>query len=164
MSLLRSFIVGAARIPVFSSSRRNLHLKHFDHVCLCVSDVPASIGWYSGMFASVQHLYRDTPNFYPRCLESPAFLRVNDKVNIALLPVDAGDRIVDHRGAHVAFRVSDVDFSEARGTLGARLEQNRINDSQDVGVDFQDYGIQQSLFFHDPDGNVLELTRWKHGN
>jgi len=54
------------------------------------------------------------------------------------------------RRAHLAFRVADIDAAKATLTAhGIRPIERRL----------PDYGYRQ-LFFHDPDGNLLELGEW----
>jgi len=45
-------------------------------------------------------------------------------------------------------------------------QRHSINNQQPVLhknniVEYYDYGIQKSLFFHDPDQNIVELTLWQ---
>lgn len=61
---------------------------------------------------------------------------------------------------HTAFRLDPAAFAQARLALPGLLAAHRAHGGQRVAVEFQDYGLQHSLFFDDPDGNVLELTMW----
>jgi len=80
------------------------------------------------------------------------------------LRVSEENRIKDHRGAHIAFGVTSPVFDDmahqGSGGLRDKLKNNVIYEGQNIEVDEQDYGVQKSLFFHDPDDNVLELTKW----
>jgi hypothetical protein len=40
------------------------------------------------------------------------------------------------------------------------LEKHVVNEDQKTEVEEQDYGLQWSLFFSDPDNNILEVTTW----
>jgi hypothetical protein len=40
------------------------------------------------------------------------------------------------------------------------LETHRVHEAQSLAVEEADYGLQRSLFFSDPDNNILELTTW----
>lgn len=134
-----------------------------DHVCLCVTDVERSIKWYHGILG-VSLKYANEPNFYPKDVESPAFLQKND-VRIALLPLSNPQHVIrDHRGAHVAFRVSGSEFKNTRKSLPVLLQNHRVHNKQNVEVEEYDYGIQKSLFFSDPDNNILEITTWPNQN
>jgi len=130
-----------------------------DHVCLCTRDMSKSISWYRSVLG-LKHEYTDETNFYPRTLDSPAFLR-RGSACVALLPLpDPGSAIRYHNGAHMAFNVSRQEFERARRDLPALLREHRAAADQSVEVEFSDYGLQWSLFFSDPDFNTLELTTW----
>jgi catechol 2,3-dioxygenase-like lactoylglutathione lyase family enzyme len=133
-----------------------------DHVCLCATDIRRSIGWYRSVLGfELQHA--DQPNFWPTCPESPAFLR-SGSAQLALLPLPrAVAPVADHNGAHVAFGLGRAAWKDARGTLPGLLRQHRTHAGHSVAVEEADYGLQLSLFFDDPDRNVLELTTWVGG-
>ena len=137
-------------------------IRGLDHVCVVVRDMPVSVSWYQNVFG-MQHIYTDTPNFWPRCEDSPAFLRASGGASIALLRLEPGSSLVkNHNGAHFAMNVPQCAFELARDQLPAILRENRVHPGQSVDVEFQDYGIQHSLFFTDPDHNVVELACWPH--
>ena len=137
-----------------------------DHVCVCVTDIEASIGWYRGVLGlNLRH--GDEPHFYPNCASAPAFLTPDDDDDesgggVALLQLDDPTRrISDHRGAHFALRVDQAEFLRAaQGSLKSMLEEHRVHSQQSIGIEQFDYGIQRSLFFSDPDGNIVELASW----
>jgi len=147
------------RSRLFCSSPPPLTLTSIDHVCLSVTDLPLSINWYRRVL-NFKHIHQDQPHFYPTCtLGSPAFL-TSSSINLALLPVSLSSRIPNHNGAHLAFTLPPSLFTFAKTTLPALLAEHKPAAHHDVSVDFQDYGIQHSLFFRDPDDNILELTCW----
>lgn len=137
----------------------SINIGTMDHICLCVSDIEKSIIWYHNILG-VTHKYNDTPNFYPYDLDSPAFLQKND-VKIALLPLHKNQSpIKDHKGAHIAFNTNKIEFSKAKEKLPGLLIQFQVHADQSIEVEECDYGIQKSLFFADPDNNILEVTTW----
>jgi catechol 2,3-dioxygenase-like lactoylglutathione lyase family enzyme len=143
-------------------ARRWLHVRALDHVCVAVSNVDASIEWY-GNVLGLRLAHATQPHFYPVDPTCPAFMGIPDHpgTGIALLP--SQERLIaDHRGAHFALRVSADTFAEAHGgeALKRRLVKFQAHPEQSTDIEFWDYGIQHSLFFCDPDGNVVELTTW----
>ena len=157
-----------AVVPVLSALRvsllrRNIHIRGFDHVCVCVSDVDRSIAWYQGVL-SMHHLHADHPSFG----KDPAFMRTaTGGANVALLPLSEGVApIRNHNGAHFALTISSDDFDDVAAELPKLLERYRMGGEDgavhSVEVDEQDYGLQRSLFFEDPDRNIVELTCWRN--
>ena len=86
----------------------------------------------------------------------------NRPAAIALLPIPAGGGapITNHRGAHFAVNSCGASFAEWRRRLPGLLEEHQSGRS-DGEVDYQDYGLQRSLFFADPDRNIVEITTWE---
>ena len=86
----------------------------------------------------------------------------NRPAAIALLPIPAGGGapIANHRGAHFAVNSCGASFAEWRRRLPGLLEEHQSGRS-DGEVDYQDYGMQRSLFFADPDRNIVEITTWE---
>lgn len=166
MSLLLSSMASAlsratGRAPRVSR-KLSVRALALDHVCVCVTDIEASIKWYCGVLGlNLRH--SEEPHFYPKSEVSPAFLTPDDESSgVALLQLDdPAQRILDHRGAHFALRVDQAEFLRAaQGSLKSMLEEHRVHHEQSIDVEECDYGIQRSLFFSDPDGNVVELASW----
>jgi catechol 2,3-dioxygenase-like lactoylglutathione lyase family enzyme len=134
-------------------------LQRIDHVCLAVSDINKSIAWYTNVLG-FEHELGDEPSFG----KDPAFMR-RDTCCLALLPIAPGGRPVGdrHNGAHLAFGVDRPTFDDWRSRLPSLLEGNgAAADASEVSE--EDYGLQLSLFFRDPDRNVLEITTWVDKN
>lgn len=126
-----------------------------DHVCVASSDVDKSIRWY-GNVLGLRHEYKDDPSFG----KDPAFLRIGS-VSVAILPLDGEQSPVkDHNGAHFAIGVNRDQFFHIRAALPDLLVRFAECDEQDTSIDEQDYGLQLSLFFSDPDRNIVEITTW----
>jgi catechol 2,3-dioxygenase-like lactoylglutathione lyase family enzyme len=89
---------------------------------------------------------------------------LGEPICLALLPLPKAQwhsRVKNHNGAHVAFRVSRDEFERSRAELPMTLARHRLaHDTHDTSMQVFDYGRQLSLFFSDPDNNVLELTTW----
>ena len=163
--------------PYFSSSASSapapfLRASCLDHVCVCVSDVEKSILWYSKVLG-LRHSYKSEPHFFPSDASSPAFLSFpatssastastscnNPTGGVALLPLSHSSKpIQDHLGAHFAVRVDEAEFRRARNCLKDVLRE--VDATQEASVEYQDYGIQKSLFFRDPDKNIVEIACW----
>jgi catechol 2,3-dioxygenase-like lactoylglutathione lyase family enzyme len=165
----------------FSSAVRPINSSNLDHVCIVSSDVQSSIRWYAQVLG-LDHVYKNDKHFWPYCKESPAFLQkaISDSsgsdnssaIKVAILPVES-NKAIDfkrHRtqfGEHFALRVSAEEFGRAkldlpRLLLDAKDLAIRNGAKVDISTDIEeaDYGYQQSLFFKDIDGNIVELTMW----
>ena len=124
------------------------HPRGLDHVCVAVRDMDESLEWYERVL-DFEHKYKNAESFG----KEPAFLQ-NGDAKIALLPLTSSQiPIRNHNGAHFAFNVNREEFDRMRVELPKRL-----GESQEV--EEQDYGLQLSLFFSDPDNNILEITTW----
>ena len=134
-----------------------------DHVCVVVSCVPTSITWYQNVLG-LRHVAKNLRHFYPTDPEAPAFMQTDSGSGVALLPLAKGRKLInDHRGAHFALNIPEErEFLSLRhGGLQELLTKHRSGIAQSCHVDYQDYGIQQSLFFQDPDANIVELAYWR---
>ena len=129
-----------------STTEKRFRPNGLDHVCICVQNVETSLEWYRNVL-NFEHKYADEKSFG----KDPAFLQ-NGNAKIALLPLHSSQTPVkNHNGAHFAFNVDREEFDRMRVELPKRL---------DTQVEEQDYDLQLSLFFSDPDDNILEITTW----
>ena len=122
-----------------------MELRRLDHVSLNVSDRPRSIAWYRDVLGLEQrgNARRD---------DWPVFMGdFGDCVALFQAQVESPDRAPESTGLrHVAFMVGREDLAAAQERLRER------------GVEFwlEDHGNAHSLYFPDPDGNVIELTSY----
>ena len=127
-------------------------IRHIDHVALTVSDVERSVAWYQ----EVLGLERRYQEAWGSC---PAVMCAAE-TSVALFPSAAGPPLPspDPRATlamrHLAFRVDRENFARARQALGKRGIQFR----------FEDHEISHSIYFHDPDGYVIEITTYDLGS
>ena len=122
-----------------------MELRRLDHVSLNVSDRPRSIAWYRDVLGLEQrgNARRD---------DWPVFMGdFGACVALFQAQVESPDRAPESTGLrHVAFMVGREDLAAAQERLRER------------GVEFwlEDHGNAHSLYFPDPDGNVIELTSY----
>jgi len=105
-----------------------------------VSDRPRSIAWYRDVLGL-------EPRSEPGQDDSPVFM--GSSVALFQAETEMADRDYESVGLrHVAFAVGSSDLERAQAHLSAR------------GVEFrlEDHGGAHSVYFPDPDGNVIELT------
>jgi catechol-2,3-dioxygenase len=122
-----------------------VELRRLDHVSLNVCDRPRSIAWYRDVIGLEQ---RGTP----RRDDWPVFMG-DFGACVALFQAQAAspDRAPESTGLrHVAFMVGREDLAAAQERLRQRGVKFR----------FEDHGNAHSLYFPDPDGNVIELTSY----
>lgn len=151
----KTLLTTAAAIARRARRKKTTLSGGLDHVCVVVSDVEKSIEWY-GKVLGFTHRFEKEACFG----KDPAFLQ-NGTAKIALLPLERGrSPIRDHRGAHAAFGVNREEFDTMRKELPDILRKHAITPDQSVDIDEQDYDLQLSLFFSDPDRNILEITTW----
>jgi predicted nicotinamide N-methyase/catechol 2,3-dioxygenase-like lactoylglutathione lyase family enzyme len=154
----------------YISTNSSIQVHSLDHVCVCVTNIRSSIEWYTNVL-SLEQRHTTESHFYPQCRQSPAFLSPsatatntdgNSGGGVALyeLPLNVYP-VKNHNGAHFALRVDATTFAFAKhGGLSSLLRNNNNNNNNNTSVEYHNYGIQKSLFFHDPDNNVVELTLW----
>ena len=123
-----------------------MQLRRLDHVSLNVSDRARSIAWYRDVLGLEQ---RGEP---PRD-DWPVFMgEFGACVALFQAQVDTPERQPESTGLrHVAFMVGRADLSAAQTRLA----------EWEVEFRFEDHGSAHSIYFPDPDGNVIELTTYE---
>jgi catechol-2,3-dioxygenase len=123
-----------------------VQLRRLDHVSLNVSDRPRSIAWYRDVLGLEQRgsARRD---------DWPVFVGdFGACVALFQAQVASPDRAPESTGLrHVAFMVGREDLAAAQERLRERGVEFR----------FEDHGNAHSVYFSDPDGNVIELTTYE---
>ena len=124
----------------------DLQLQRLDHVSLNVNDRARSIAWYKSVLGLVQ---RGTP----KRDDWPVFMgEFGACIALFQAQVESPEREPESTGLrHIAFMVRRDDLAYAK----TRFEQ--------LGVDHraEDHGNSHSVYFRDPDGNVVELTTYE---
>lgn len=123
-----------------------LTVGSLDHIALTVSDIETSRQWYEDMLG-LKPVQTDPNVFVPYV--------TNGKVKLALLPVEDGAEFKPpvHQGAracHPAFRTDGKTFQ----AYLERLERLGIENEQLT------HSASRSIYFHDPDGYVIEVTTY----
>ena len=122
-----------------------IKVQGVDHVGLAVKDVRKSVDWYREMFG-LERLYEDVRGDFPGVVgigdTSVAFFPSDDPD----IPLPAGLPI-----HHLAFRVDRVNFEMAQEMLRQK----------GIEFEFQDHTIVHSVYFHDPDGHLIELMTYE---
>ena len=124
-------------------------LERLDHVALTVSDVDRSIEWYRDVLG-LEHVHEKEWG------SEPAFM-IAGSTGLALFPAQSSEPPPPrgHPGGpaiwHVAFRADRQTFDAAQEEFTAR----------DIRYSFSDHGIAHSIYFHDPDGHLLEITTYE---
>ncbi|MGH2752395.1 MAG: VOC family protein [Actinomycetota bacterium] len=123
-------------------------LEHLDHVALTVSDIGRSIEWYRDVLG-LEHVHEEEWG------RTPAFL-VRGTTGVALFPAEGSDPPPSgHPDGlamwHLAFKADRRNFDVARKDFDAR----------DLRYRFSDHGIAHSIYFHDPDGHLIEITTYE---
>jgi len=123
-----------------------VRLRRLDHVSLNVSDRPRSIAWYRDVLGLEQRgeARRD---------DWPVFMgELGACVALFQAQVETAERQPESTGLrHVAFMVGRDDLAAAQTRLRERGVEFR----------FEDHGNAHSIYFLDPDGNVIELTTYE---
>lgn len=124
-----------------------LKLDGIDHVALAVRDVERAARWYIevlGFEPRHEGMWNGVPVFLGKGSTAIALFRARDG---ALPPTNRGERI---GMLHLAFRAGRPEFVAAQEDLRAR----------GISFEFQDHEISHSIYFHDLDGNELEITTY----
>lgn len=124
-----------------------MELEGIDHVALAVRDVERSARWYIEVLGC-EHRHRGMWG------GNPVFIG-RGTTALALFPARRDAREAsgkpDHIGMlHLAFRTTRTGFDTAQRELRTR----------DIPFSFQDHDISHSIYFHDPDGNEVEITTY----
>jgi catechol-2,3-dioxygenase len=122
-----------------------VELRRLDHVSLNVSDRPRSIAWYHDVLGVEK---RGSPHRD----DWPVFMGdLGASVALFQAQVESPDRAPESTGLrHVAFMVERDDIAGAQ----ERLRKHGVE------FRFEDHGNAHSVYFSDPDGNVIELTSY----
>ena len=123
-----------------------MDLQRLDHVSLNVSDRPRSIAWYRDVLGLEQRgedRRDDWPVFMGKFGACVALFQAQVRTP-ARQPESTGLR-------HVAFMVGRDELGSAQ----ARLREHGVE------FRFEDHGNARSVYFSDPDGNVIELTTYE---
>ena len=123
-----------------------MQLRRLDHVSLNVSDRARSIAWYRDVLGLKQR-------GEPRRDDWPVFMgELGACVALFQAQVETAERQPESTGLrHVAFMVGRDDLAAAQTRLRERGVEFR----------FEDHGNAHSIYFPDPDGNVIELTTYE---
>ena len=123
-----------------------MQLRRLDHVSLNVSDRTRSITWYRDVLGLEQR-------GEPRRDDWPVFMgELGACVALFQAQVETAERQPESTGLrHVAFMVCRDDLAAAQTRLRERGVEFR----------FEDHGNAHSIYFPDPDGNVIELTTYE---
>jgi catechol 2,3-dioxygenase-like lactoylglutathione lyase family enzyme len=121
-----------------------MRLEQIDHVALTCASPEATMDWYVRVLG-FEHVFPGQWDGHP------LFLRLGATF-IALFPSRGGGRdLAVLRLDHLAFRAATyADFEHAQREL------------RDYGVSFafQDHQVSHSIYFADPDGHKLEITKY----
>ena len=123
-----------------------MQLRRLDHVSLNVSDRTRSITWYRDVLGLEQR-------GEPRRDDWPVFMgELGACVALFQAQVETAERQPESTGLrHVAFMVCRDDLAAAQ----TRLREHGVE------FRFEDHGNAHSIYFPDPDGNVIELTTYE---
>lgn len=119
-------------------------VKAIDHVEVFVSDIAAAMKWYEEVLG-LKEMARWDPE--PVMIGASATKLALFRRNSARA-VGAGPLQISEGWRRVAWLVDKTGFEAAKKHLESR------------GIRFheQDHGMSQSVYFSDPDGNLLEIT------
>jgi len=125
-----------------------MQLEGIDHVAMGVRDSERSANWYVDILG-FRRLHEGMWNGVPTFIGK-------GNTGIALFPAkpDAKPASSSHRELrmlHLAFRADHENFLAAQRELEKR----------GIEFEFQDHEISHSIYFHDPDGHVLEITTYE---
>ena len=120
-------------------------IDFLDHVAIRVKDLETSAQWYANTLGLERFQLPEWGAF-------PIFM-LSGKSGVALFPAKADHPKVDTstlntKVAHFAFNVTQDNFEKAKTHFA------------ELGIDFefQDHTYFHSIYTHDPDGYIVELT------
>lgn len=121
-----------------------MHLEQIDHLALRCASPEATKAWYVNTLG-FEHVY---PGQWSG---SPIVLRLGSTY-LTLFPQKENAPVAANGQAwHLALRAATyADFRLAQTELQAR----------GISFQFQDHEIAHSIYFHDPDGFLLEITTY----
>jgi catechol 2,3-dioxygenase-like lactoylglutathione lyase family enzyme len=125
-----------------------VELEGIDHVALGVRDIERSAEWYIDVLG-FERLHEGAWDGVPTFVGK-------GNTGLALFPAnpDAKSTPSTHRDIrllHLAFRANLQNFLAAQRELQKR----------GIKFEFQDHEISHSIYFHDPDGHLLEITTYE---
>ena len=118
-------------------------LKGFDHMHVYVAERAAAIKWYADVMAMepIEEFLSWAEGGGPLTLTDPT-----DTIHLALF-----ERESFESSTHIAF-----------GASGAQWLEWKIHlESKDIAVRANDHKMAYSLYFHDPDKNMYEITTYE---
>lgn len=120
-----------------------LHLEKLVHFTIPVTDLDKAEAFYTGLLGLTK--VRRSPHMcFLRCGDDLFVLTRSEK------PIDPNPP--NRHEIHTAFLVRGADYDAALHTLGTHGVRVFLEENRERGT-FQG----RSAYFHDPDGNVLEL-------
>ncbi len=128
-----------------SNNPHAFNIECLDHVAVRVTDMERSRQWYESVLGLTYYQLEEWGAI-------PVFLLAGT-TGIALFPADPNTTTPDRNSRHVkldhfAFRLSNEDFNKAREHYN----------SLGISYEFQDHHYFHSIYTHDPDGHIVELT------
>jgi catechol 2,3-dioxygenase-like lactoylglutathione lyase family enzyme len=126
----------------------SFRVDDIDHVALTVHDRERSAAWYRDMLGlerRYEDAWGDEPLVMCAATTCVALFPAEDK---RPAPVPGHDTIAMR---HLAFRLSREDFERAHTELADR----------GLAPEYKDHGIAWSIYVHDPDGHLVELTTYE---
>jgi len=126
-------------------SDSGVNLRRLDHVSLNVSDREVSVAWYRDILGLEQRGVAGRDDW-------PVFMgELGACVALFQAQAQSPERAHESTGLrHIAFMVDGDDLERAH----TRLQEH------DVDFRVEDHGSSRSLYFADPDQNVIELTSY----
>jgi catechol 2,3-dioxygenase-like lactoylglutathione lyase family enzyme len=121
-----------------------MDLEGIDHVAMSVRNVERAAQWYIdvlGFERRFDGMWGGVPAFIGKGTTALALFPAKSSE-----PANGGVRML-----HLAMRANRINFLAAQDELKRR----------GVKFDFQDHEISHSIYFHDPDGHILEITTYE---